>query len=410
MNYHQTSSEGVRTQALIRDNVRAMGAGAALLYDRDCELCRWSVATVLRHDGRRALRPVAIQSSEGEALLASVPRERRLDSWHLALDGGRVHSGAEVLTPLLELLNGSARARVIGRIAGPMTHSYRGVANRRSLFGPLVSRGALRRADLTIRERFREDASGAPPIVSESPASQTEAPEHDGAGAAVSAFVSAAGPPVIVPAEPPQPSPPPPAPPDQEPVGWQQRLEESAFGRGVISTLLIVTVIAVAATNLPDSSLRRGLMQPGQPFLNALGLDQNWSVFAPDPRRAVLDVYALVTFEDGKVTRWHFPRNNSVIGSYRDYRWGKWQEAMIVPSNGNLLWRSAALWAAGREARPGHAVVRVTLMERTSPLAPPGAQPSVGPPQVRAFYQLVVRGPLKPVPLQGPISTKGKGL
>ena len=51
----------------------------AVLYDRDCGFCRWSLDKILAWDRRRRLRPVAIQSEEGQRLLAPVPPEHRLD-------------------------------------------------------------------------------------------------------------------------------------------------------------------------------------------------------------------------------------------------------------------------------------------------------------------------------------------
>lgn len=174
----------------------------------------------------------------------------------------------------------------------------------------------------------------------------------------------------------------------QSHIGWQQRLEESSFGRGLLSSLIVITLIAIVAINLPQSDLRRQLLRPGQPYLNALGLDQNWSLFAPDPRRVVLDVSATVSYDDGRTAPWTFPHDDALIGTYRDYRWRKWEENLISPDNSLALWRSAALWAAGQEERPGHAITTVSLIERFAALAPPGVTPSVGPTQQQVFYTL----------------------
>ncbi|MFI5027407.1 MAG: hypothetical protein ACHQCF_00315 [Solirubrobacterales bacterium] len=50
---------------------------AAVLYDRDCGFCRWSLDKVLAW-GRDRLRPVKIQSEEGARLLASIPADAGL--------------------------------------------------------------------------------------------------------------------------------------------------------------------------------------------------------------------------------------------------------------------------------------------------------------------------------------------
>ncbi len=182
-------------------------------------------------------------------------------------------------------------------------------------------------------------------------------------------------------------------PPADEAPGWQQRFEESQFGRGILTTLILFSLIAILAINLPGSELRRQLLRPGQPYLNALGLDQNWSLFAPNPRRVVLDVSATVTYDDGRTAQWTFPHDGALLGTYRDYRWRKWQENLISPLNAVPLWRPAALWAASHETRSGHAVTSVALVERYASLEPPGVTPSTGPTALRVFFVLHLHGP-----------------
>jgi hypothetical protein len=177
---------------------------------------------------------------------------------------------------------------------------------------------------------------------------------------------------------------------------WQQRVEESRLGRGLLSIVIVVTLVAIVAINLPASDLRRQLLRGGQPYLNATGLDQNWALFAPNPRSVVIDVFALVTFDNGTIARWHFPRDGALIGTYRDYRWRKWGENLINPANGVALWRPAALWAASQEARPRHRVTQVTLIERFAQLAPPGVEPSVGATQQTTLYALTLPAAERP--------------
>jgi hypothetical protein len=172
--------------------------------------------------------------------------------------------------------------------------------------------------------------------------------------------------------------------------GWQQRFEEGPFGQGIISGLIVITLIAIVAINLPGSTLRQDLLRPGQPYLNALGADQNWALFAPDPRRVVIGVSAEVRFDDGARRIWRFPHDGALIGEYRDYRWRKWAENVIAPINGTALWRPAALWAAAREQRAGHAVTEVRLLERFHAIEPPGVTPSFGPDFTRIVYTLHV--------------------
>jgi predicted DCC family thiol-disulfide oxidoreductase YuxK len=129
---------------------------ATLLYDSDCGFCRWSLGKVLAWDRRRRIRPVSLQSKEAERLLAGMPEEERMASWHLVGEGGEVSSAGAGIAPLLRLLPGGAPlAAVAARAPRAMERGYRFIAGHRSLWGKLVTDGAKRRADRRIAERLR---------------------------------------------------------------------------------------------------------------------------------------------------------------------------------------------------------------------------------------------------------------
>jgi hypothetical protein len=174
------------------------------------------------------------------------------------------------------------------------------------------------------------------------------------------------------------------------PVGWwrlQERFESTALGRAAISVFIAVSLAFVVAANLPHSRLRHDVLVPGQPYLNALGLDQNWDVFAPDPRRQVIDLVSRVTFSDGSVATWRLPYRGALVGAYSDYRWRKWLENSIADANRGL-WRPFALWTARRAAAGGKRPVRVTLVRRFYNVLPPGTSPDRGPWKAFAYYTL----------------------
>jgi predicted DCC family thiol-disulfide oxidoreductase YuxK len=106
---------------------------AVVLYDADCGVCRASVAALLRWDVHGRLLPEAIQSPEGQRLLAGVAPAQRLDSAHVVTEDGRVVSGGDAVAPLARLLPGGAPvARVAGALAGPTRAAYRWVAAHRT--------------------------------------------------------------------------------------------------------------------------------------------------------------------------------------------------------------------------------------------------------------------------------------
>jgi predicted DCC family thiol-disulfide oxidoreductase YuxK len=129
-------------------------AQATLLYDRDCGFCRWCLGKMLAWDRRRALRPVAIQSHEADDLLAGMPEEQRLASWHLVDGEGTVRSAGAAFPGLFRLLPGGAPLGALtARFPRATDGAYRWVAGNRSRWGKLVTEGAKRRADARIEAR-----------------------------------------------------------------------------------------------------------------------------------------------------------------------------------------------------------------------------------------------------------------
>ncbi len=106
-----------------------------VLYDEDCGFCKWALNGVLAWDRPRRLRAVAIQSDEGDRLLASVPRARRLDSWHLVSPDGELRSAGAAAAPLARLLPGGAPlAAAFERFPRLTERAYRFVARNRGRF------------------------------------------------------------------------------------------------------------------------------------------------------------------------------------------------------------------------------------------------------------------------------------
>jgi predicted DCC family thiol-disulfide oxidoreductase YuxK len=125
-----------------------------ILYDADCGFCRVCLALVLAWDRRRRLRPVALQSSEAERLLAGMTEERRMASWHLVTQRSEFHSGGAAFPPLLRLLpGGRLLAAPAARFPGATQRGYELVAENRSQLGRVLPGGFKRRADRLIARR-----------------------------------------------------------------------------------------------------------------------------------------------------------------------------------------------------------------------------------------------------------------
>jgi predicted DCC family thiol-disulfide oxidoreductase YuxK len=134
--------------------VAARPPAVTVLFDRDCGFCRWSVGVLLAWDRAGRLRPVAIQSEEGQRLLPDLPAERRLESAHAIDADGRRASGGDAIAPIAAVLRGGAPVAALARRAPALARlGYGAVAGNRALFGRLVSDRAKARADARIAQR-----------------------------------------------------------------------------------------------------------------------------------------------------------------------------------------------------------------------------------------------------------------
>jgi hypothetical protein len=134
-------------------------------------------------------------------------------------------------------------------------------------------------------------------------------------------------------------------------VGAQQR-------QTLVSAFLIVLLFCVVVAAMPPSSLERTLSRPARPFLEATGLDQSWGVFAPNPRREVIDMSVRILYPDGRAETWRPPKG---------YRWRKLMEHTNLSEGLSSLARDTVLYAA-RSA--GGRPIRAILLRRWAALPP----------------------------------------
>ena len=169
----------------------------------------------------------------------------------------------------------------------------------------------------------------------------------------------------------------------------QERLESSVAGRIVISAFLVVTIVSVIIWNLPQSEIQRRSLKVVRPYITALSLDQNWGVFAPDPRRETLDFFARVRYADGTEEDVRMPTGGRLVGAYWDYHWWKWVES-VTNDQRQALWKPAAVWFSRRATTDTRRPVQVTLVRRWYQIFPPGPGPSRGPWQEAEYYTLEI--------------------
>jgi hypothetical protein len=165
------------------------------------------------------------------------------------------------------------------------------------------------------------------------------------------------------------------------------RFEQSRAGRVVLTLVMAVLVAAVLVWNLPAGRPREELRPAAARVVLPLGLDQDWALFAPDPRGFSVGVYARIVYADGDERRWVPPHNGHLLSPYRTYRWQKYVERLRADDYASL-WEPTARWVA-EQAGPG--VTRVVLVRTFRDAVVPGTGEPRRPVSEYAFYTLDLR-------------------
>lgn len=126
---------------------------------------------------------------------------------------------------------------------------------------------------------------------------------------------------------------------------------DTVVGRIVLSLVFIAIVVTTVIWNLPDSDIEDDLRLAVQPYVLAVGLQQGWELFAPNPTRTVVRVTAEVHFESGEVVIHEFPGGNNGVEALREYRWRKYLRRLRL-GDYRRLWTPAAEWVAHQYDEP----------------------------------------------------------
>ena len=140
-----------------------------------------------------------------------------------------------------------------------------------------------------------------------------------------------------------------------------ERFERSSLGQLVISAGIVLFLLCEIGTNLPASSVQREVSETANWVVRAMGVEQEWGVFAPDPRPSTLGLEADVTYEDGTTEVWHLPQGNDLVENLRFYRWRKWLERVRSDSYPEI-WLPTARWIASEHEGRGSPVATVDLV------------------------------------------------
>lgn len=127
-----------------------------------------------------------------------------------------------------------------------------------------------------------------------------------------------------------------------------------------------LVIVLTALANVAGIS---SLSQVLRPATNAAGIEQDWRVFAPNPRQFGIRLEMVVERPDGTREVWTPPHGGRLVGGYRDYRWRKWMERASSDRIAAWLLPPAARYVTRR--RRAEAGTRLRVIRYTRLLAPP---------------------------------------
>jgi hypothetical protein len=153
-------------------------------------------------------------------------------------------------------------------------------------------------------------------------------------------------------------------------VRWGERLEQNPVVQGALTVVMVAVLACVVLWNLPAGRAREATRPLSGTVVQGLGLEQDWALFAPNPRGYSVGVYATITHADGRVQTWVPPHNGLLLTPYRTYRWQKYIERVRADDYA-ALWEPTARWLA-RKYGPG--VVKVVLTRTFQDAKVPGAK------------------------------------
>lgn len=155
-------------------------------------------------------------------------------------------------------------------------------------------------------------------------------------------------------------------------------LADTRRGRMLVSAFLVVLLASVGVAVMPKSQLRNDLAQAAGPVLGALGMDQYWGVFSPDPRMDTTEIIARVVYADGATEDRTIDASAGIM-ELRDYRWRKYEEQLWAAPDASKAWLPYAQWLTVEARGSGRKVAEVLIIRRTRESLPPGPGPDYGP-------------------------------
>ena len=136
---------------------------------------------------------------------------------------------------------------------------------------------------------------------------------------------------------------------------------------------LIAIMCWTLTSGLSKAPLSKMVRDKLEGYIVPLGLGQQWNMFAPHPPLSNDYLEAEVTFADGAVATWRFPRMEELgyFDRYRRERHRKWTTESVLAWGKSMpvVAEAAARFAAWQVERPGSPPRKVELVRYSSDIA-----------------------------------------
>ena len=153
------------------------------------------------------------------------------------------------------------------------------------------------------------------------------------------------------------------------------RLEKRWWKRRLVNAFIAWQMFAVFIWLVPgQSAIVQGLVGLVRPYMIVTAFAQSWSMFSPNPDKTDVYLTAQITYANGQVKSWEFPRmiHMNYAKRYEEERWRKMTEVVTHGSN-HQLWAVLARYAARvNDPDPHNPPVSVELMQHARTIPPPG--------------------------------------
>jgi hypothetical protein len=147
----------------------------------------------------------------------------------------------------------------------------------------------------------------------------------------------------------------------------------SPWLRAFINAFIVLQLYVIVFWGMPGWNLRQALIQPVEPYVLKLGLWHSWDMFSPDPLAVNFHLEAHITYADGSVRIWEFPRMEK-LGYWERYqkeRFRKWRERVRQDVYA-VVWDDTARYVARlNNNNPANPPRQVVLMRHWGPIPPP---------------------------------------